>query len=91
MGKGDFQKLKDTFSSALIVHISIVLIVLVLAETVGLWFLMNKLVIPEERMYAVHWVYQLSVFSMAVGVTQVPYNASIIAHEKWMCMPMLKF
>ena len=82
MGKGDFQKLKDTFSSALIVHISIVLIVLVLAETVGLWFLMNKLVIPEERMYAVHWVYQLSVFSMAVGVTQVPYNASIIAHEK---------
>lgn len=82
MGKGDFQKLKDTFSSALIVHMGIALVVFVLAETVGLWFLTNKLVISESRMYAAHWVYQLSILSMVVGVTQVPYNASIIAHEK---------
>lgn len=82
MGKGNFQRLKETFSSALIVHIGIALVVLVLAETIGLWFLTNKLVIPEDRMYAAHWVYQLSIFSMIVGVTQVPYGASIIAHEK---------
>lgn len=82
MGRGDFEKLRDTFSSALIIHIGIALVVLVIAETVGIWFLSNKLVIPEERMFAAHVVYQLSIVSMMVGVTQVPYNACIIAHEK---------
>lgn len=82
IGKGDFQRLKETFSSALIIHIGIAFVIILLAETVGLWFLVNKLVIPAERMEAAHWVYQLSVLSMAVSVTQVPYNASIISHEK---------
>jgi O-antigen/teichoic acid export membrane protein len=82
MGKGNQDKLQVTFSSALIIHIAIALIVLLLAETVGLWFLNNKLVIPEERMHAAHWVLQFSVISMLVNFTQVPYNAAIIAHEK---------
>ena len=82
MGKGDAQRLRDTFSSALIIHIGIALVVLLLAETVGMWFLNNKLVIPEARMGAAHWVYQLSIISTLLMITQVPYNASIIAHEK---------
>lgn len=82
MGRGDTGRLKETFSSALIVHAGIALVVLLLAETVGLWLLMHKLVIPPDRLTAAHWVYQLSILSMAVSVTQVPYNASIIAHEK---------
>ena len=82
MGRGDFKRLKNTFSSALIIHLLIVCAILLLAETIGLWFLANKLVIPVERMGAAHWVYQLSILSMAINVTQVPYNASIIAHEK---------
>lgn len=82
LGKGDRQRLANTFSSALIVHIGIALVVLVLAETVGLWFLCNKLNIPAERMQAAHWVYQLSILSAMFGITQVPYNAAIIAHEK---------
>lgn len=82
MGRGDEQRLKDTFSSALIIHIGIALVVFILAETVGLWFLNNKLVIPDGRMHAAHWVYQLSILSMVVSVTQVPYNATIIAREK---------
>lgn len=82
MGKGDEQRLRDTFSSALMIHIGIAVVVFILAETVGLWFLNNKLVIPEARMGAAHWVYQLSIWGMVVSVTQVPYNASIIAHEK---------
>lgn len=82
MGKGNKERLKDTFSSALIIHIGIALLVLILAETVGLWFLNNKLVIPEGRMEAAHWVFQFSVLGMFVGFTQVPYNATIIAHEK---------
>ena len=82
MGRGDEGRLKATFSSALIIHIGIALFVLLLSETLGLWFLNNKLVIPEGRMYAAHWVLQLSVLGMVVSFTQVPYNAAIIAHEK---------
>lgn len=82
LGRGDSIRLKETFSSALIIHISIALIVFVIAETAGLWFLENKLVIPESRMTAAHIVYQLSIFSTMLGITQVPYNATIIAHEE---------
>lgn len=82
MAKGNKEKLRDTFNSALIIHIGIALLILVLAETIGLWFLHNKLVIPEERMFAAEIVYQLSIASMVITITQVPYNAVIIAHEK---------
>ena len=82
MAKGDKKRLKDTFSSALIIHIGIALLVLILAETIGVWFLNNKLVIPEARMGAAHWVLQFSILGMIVSFTQVPYNATIIAHEK---------
>jgi len=82
LGRGDKKKLAETFSSALIVHIGIALLVFILAETVGLWFLCNKLVIPESRMGAAHWVYQCSILSAMLAITQAPYNASIIAHEK---------
>lgn len=82
LGRGNTDRLAKTFSSALIVHVGIALIVFLLAETVGLWFLCCKLNIPEARMGAAHWVYQLSIFSAMIGITQVPYNACIIAHEK---------
>ena len=82
LGRGDQKRLADTFSSALIVHMGIALFVLLIAETVGLWFLTHKLVIPAGRMPAAHWVYQMSVLSALIGITQVPYNATIIAHEK---------
>lgn len=82
MGRGDIQRLCETFSSALIVHIIIAVVVFILAETVGLWFLIHKLVIPEKRIFAAHVVYQLSILSTMISITQVPYNAVIISHEK---------
>ena len=82
LGKGDEKRLADTFSSALIIHIGIALLVLILAETVGLWFMNNKLVIPAGRMPAAQWVYQLSIASAMLWITQAPYNATIIAHER---------
>ena len=82
LGRGDKERLAKTFSSALIVHIGIAIIVFILAETVGLWFLCNKLNIPEGRMEAAHWVYQFSILATMLSITQVPYNATIIAHEK---------
>ena len=82
LGRGDQQRLARTFSSALIIHVGIALVVLVLSETVGLWFMLHKLVIPPERMGAAQWVYQLSILSAMLSITQAPYNASIIAHER---------
>ena len=82
MGQGNDVRLKETFSSALIVHMGLALAMLILAETVGLWFLSNKLVISDDRIFAAHCVYQFTIISMIVGFTQVPYTATIIAHEK---------
>lgn len=82
LGRGNKERLSLTFNAALIVHIGIALFVFVVAETLGLWFVYNKLVIPDGRMTVAVWVYQLSIASSLLGITQVPYNASIISHEK---------
>lgn len=82
MGRGNQQKLKSIFSTALCIHIGIAIVVFVLAETVGLWFVNNKMNFPAERMFAVNVLYQFTILSMFVNFTQVPYAADIIAHEK---------
>ena len=82
IGKGDVNRINKTFSNSLAVHLIITLVVAVLLETAGLWILMDKLVIDENRIFAAQVVYQFSVLSTLVGITQVPYNAAIIAHEK---------
>jgi O-antigen/teichoic acid export membrane protein len=82
LGKRDTDKLKKTFSAALTIHIIVAFVILILGETIGLWYLENKMVIHEGRLTAARWVYQLSLVSAMFSLTQVPYNASIIAHEK---------
>lgn len=82
MGKDDTKRLNNTFSSAMFIHIGLAAVVLIITETFGLWLLCNKLVIPEERMFAAHVVYQCSIIGMVITFTQVPYNAAIISHEK---------
>ena len=82
IGKGNMEQLKKVFSTALQIHAAIALLIVILGETVGLWFLMNELVIPEGRMEAAMWVYQCSIVTAVVTIMSVPYNADIIAHEK---------
>ena len=82
LGKKDSTKLRKTFSSVLIVHTILGLIVIVLAETVGLWFVLHKLVIAPDRLNAAVFAYHFSVITIFFSITQVPYNASIISHEK---------
>ncbi len=82
LGKGNQDELKKVFSTCLITHGLIALIVLLLAETIGLWFVMNKLVIPPDRFSAAMVVYQCSIVSTIVMIMSFPYNADIIAHEK---------
>lgn len=81
LGRSDFKQLKKTFSMAFFEHCIIALAVMLICESFGVWFLNYKMVIPPDRLYAANLVLQLSILSMMINVTQVPYNASIISHE----------
>ena len=82
LGTENTAQLNKVFSNCVMTHILIALIVLLFAESVGLWFLFNKMIIPECRMTAAFVVFQCSVVSTVVLILSVPYNADIIAHEK---------
>lgn len=83
LGKNDEKTLRDTFSTAMAIHIMIALLIVVALETGGLWFLNTKLNIAQERMYAANWVFQLAVVSTFFNVMQTPYIAAVTAHEKF--------
>jgi len=82
LGRNDIDKLKNTFSAALNIHILMAVGIFILAETIGLYFLIHKINIPSGRENAAIWVYQFSVLTMFSSIIQLPYNASIIAHER---------
>ena len=73
---------KEVFSVAFFNHIALAFLIAFLAETIGLWYFNTKLIIPPDRYEAAMWVYQISIITVFVSFTQVPYNASIIAYEK---------
>ena len=82
LGKNDSHRLRKTFSVTLTIHMGIALIVLLFAETLGLWYINNIMVFPVERSFAVNVVYQFSIAATLLSIIQVPYNALIIAHER---------
>ena len=82
LGKEDTEKTQQTYSASLLIHIGIALIFVILAETVGLWFVNTKLNIPQERHSAAMWCYQFSIITTVFNILRVPYNAVIIAYEK---------
>ena len=82
LGKGNKENLAKVFSASVTIQLGICAIVILLAETVGLWFLNSKMVIPENRLYAANWVYQLSLVTFVISLVSIPSNAVIIAHER---------
>ena len=82
LGAGNKDRLKDTFVTTFYTHLILASLILLVMETGGMWYLYNKLVAPPERMEACFIVFQLSIFTMMVSITQVPYTASIMSHEK---------
>lgn len=81
LGRKNYERLNQVFNVAFLIHVAIGIIVIVLAETVGLWFFYEKMSIPADRIDAAQWVYQISILTCFFSLTQVPYNAAIIAHE----------
>lgn len=82
LGKDDTEGARKHFSQSLIVHYSIAILIAVLAEGIGLWFLYYKMKFPVERFDAAFWTLQLSVLITFFNIIRTPYNACIIAHEK---------
>lgn len=82
IGKKNRVQLQKVFCTSINIHALISILILILAETIGLWFLYHKMTIPVERINAALWVYQFSILSAIVMIMSVPYNATIIAHEK---------
>ena len=82
LGKGNTERLKTVFSASVTIMLVMSVLILVIAEPVSIWFLNNKMNIPDGRMYAANWVLQFSLLSFVVNLISVPYNATIIAHEK---------
>lgn len=82
MGEKDKDKLIQTFSVAFGLHVFLAFIVLVLAETIGLWFVYNKMNIPDGRMMATICVYQFSIIAFIVNLVQIPFQSCLISHEK---------
>lgn len=82
LGTGNQENLKKIFSSSVTIQIGLTLLIILLAEAVGVWFLNVKMNIPGTRMVAANWVFQFSILTFAINLISVPYNASIIAHER---------
>lgn len=81
LGKKERGNYNRIFNMTVLIHIGLAALVLIAAETAGLWFVNTYLNIPVERMTAANWVYQASVFSTILGILQTPYHASIVSHE----------
>lgn len=81
IGRGDFKRLKNTFSTSFYSHLILAVIVAIVLLTGGIWFVEHKLIIPLDRVNAAKWLLVISVFTTFVSITQVPYTSVIIARE----------
>lgn len=82
IGRKDHFQLNKVFTSSLVIQCIISVLVVIVSETIGLWFLNNKMIIPPDRLYAARWIFHLSVLTLVWGILSIPYNSLIIAYEK---------
>ncbi|MBR2630319.1 MAG: lipopolysaccharide biosynthesis protein [Bacteroidaceae bacterium] len=82
LGKDNVKESKTVFATILYIHIVLAIFVFIIGETIGLWFVYNKLVIPIERFEASLYVYHCSIFTTMIHIISIPYNSLIIAYER---------
>ena len=82
LGRNNTDGVIKVFRTAQVIHVGVAIVVLLLAETIGLWFLNTYMQIPADRMHAANFVFQFSIITFMVSILSVPYNAAIIAHER---------
>ena len=82
LGKNGEDGANLVYNSAIIIQFVLAIIIIAVSETIGLWYIHNKMVIPEGRMIAAEWIFQFSVIGFFFVITQAPYTAAVMAHEK---------
>ena len=82
LGRNDTNKLKKVFTTSMTIHITLALVIFILAESIGVWFLNTQMNIPPERLSAANWTLQCSILTFIFNLISIPYNAAIIAHEQ---------
>lgn len=82
LGKGNIERLKTIFSTGVNIQLGMSVLIIIIAEAVGIWFLNTKMNIPTDRMVAANRVFQCAILTFVLNLLSVPYNAAIIAHEK---------
>ena len=82
LGKGDLQRVSNTFSMSMSIHFLICILVFLLGETLGVYYVDNHLNVPADRMNAAFWLFQISLVTLFFNIIRIPYHASIIAYEK---------
>lgn len=82
IGEDNYNKANTVFCTCINIHALFAIVLIIIAETVGVWFLNTHMTIPSERMVAANVVFQLAILSTVVMMISVPYNALIVAHEK---------
>lgn len=81
LGRNNIDSLKEVFTTISICYIGMSILVVLLSETIGLWFVYNKMVIPDGRLGAALWVYQCAIFSFVIAMLTNPYQAILVSHE----------
>lgn len=82
LGKGNIEEVSSLFRCSKSIHLILIFIIVLLSETIGLWYINDIMNVPKDRIQAANWIYQFSIVTFCFNVYRVPYNASIIAHEK---------
>ncbi len=82
LGTGNTKKLKNIFSTSFYVMMGLSVLIVIITETLGLWYLYNRMVVPAERLQAAFWCFQFSVVSFVLSLLSTPYSSSIISHER---------
>jgi O-antigen/teichoic acid export membrane protein len=81
LGQNSFERLQKIFSTSIYIYVLLSVLVFLVGETIGLWFVNTQLVMPIERMNAANWIYQFSIFSFISIILQVPFSSAVLAHE----------
>lgn len=82
IGRGDKERLKKIFATSILIQIVLAIIIFVICEIIGIWFMETHMQIPPGKIYAAHWVLHCSLLSFCISLLCVPYDACIIAHER---------
>ena len=82
LGKNGVDGARRVYNMALLIQLLLAIIIVLPTEFFGLWYLHNKMVIPDGRMFAAEWVFQLSLFTFVINIIQVPYSSAVMAHEQ---------